>query len=167
MKNRWLFRTFVLALAGLLVSTLATPSQAGSTLVSTTASFIINAPAGTTATDFEFQFSSVDPIADLKINLTDLPSATIVESSANTVTVDFGASNSGFVDFTFSTSTIPSEVGVNVFFLTGLSHVVTDATLSVVVSAATVPEPGSLALLGIGMTGFLAIRRFLKRVVVT
>jgi hypothetical protein len=167
MKNRWLFRTFVLGLAGLLVSTLATPSQAGSTLVSTTASFIINAPAGTTATDFEFQFSSVDPIADLTINLTNLPGATIAESPANTIVVDFGASNAGFVDFTFTTSTIPSDVGVNLFFLTGLDHVVTDATLSVVVSAAVTPEPTSLALLGIGMTGFLAIRRFLKRVPVT
>lgn len=152
-----------LALAGLVVSAFPTPSQAGSTLVSTVASFVINAPPGTTATDFEFQFSAVDPIADLKINSTNLPTPTISESAANQITVDFSASNSGFVDFTFTTNTAPSQAGVTLFFLTGLNHVVTDATLSVVVTAATVPEPSSLALLGIGLSGFLALRRFLKR----
>jgi PEP-CTERM motif len=39
-------------------------------------------------------------------------------------------------------------------------------TGSTVVTAASVPEPTSLALLGIGMTGFLAFRRFFKRAVV-
>jgi hypothetical protein len=36
-------------------------------------------------------------------------------------------------------------------------------TGSTVVTAASVPEPTSFALLGIGMTGFLAFRRFFKR----
>jgi hypothetical protein len=163
MKNRWFFKTFVLGLVGLLVSTFATPSQAGSTLVTTTASFVINAPAGTTATDFEFEFSPVDPISGLKIDSTNLPTPSISENPANTIVADFGASNAGFVNFSFLTSTPPSDVGVTLFFLTGLDHVVTDATLSVVVTANAVPEPASLALLGIGMTGFLAIRRFLKK----
>jgi len=174
MKNRSLFKTVVLALAGVLALTLATPSQAGSTLVTTDASFIINAPAGTTATDFEFQFSAVDPISDLKIistNLPDLPGPTpptIVELASppnppDTISVTFGAANSGFVDFSFLTNTPPAASGVTLFFLTGLNNVVTDATLSVVVTAVTVPEPASIALLGIGMTGLLAIRRLLRR----
>jgi hypothetical protein len=39
-------------------------------------------------------------------------------------------------------------------------------TGSTVVTAATIPEPSSFALLGIGMTGFLAFRRLFKRPVV-
>jgi hypothetical protein len=167
MKNRWVFKTFVLALAGLLVSTFATPSQAGSTLVTTDASFLIAAPAGATATDFEFQFNSVDPITDLTVTSTNLPATVISEGGANEIIVNFGASNAGFVDFSFMTSAPAADVGVLTFFLTGASVPIKDSTLSVVVNANAVPEPASLALLGIGMTGFLAFRRFFKKTPVT
>jgi hypothetical protein len=44
------------------------------------------------------------------------------------------------------------------------THTPTDQfTGSTVVTATSIPEPSSLALLGIGMTGFLAFRRFFKR----
>jgi hypothetical protein len=161
MKRRLLFTT--LALAALLSLATATPSQAGATLVTTTASFVITAPAGTTASDFEFDYTPVDPITGLTITSTSLTGATIAEGPANDITVSFTAASSGFVDFSFYTNAPAADVGLNTFFLTGASHPIRDSSLSVVVTPSSVPEPASLALLGIGITGFLAVRRFLKR----
>jgi hypothetical protein len=66
-------------------------------------------------------------------------------------------SNGGFINLSLS------DVGVDI----GLA-IVTGGTLTgtgafTEVASSGVPEPGSLALLGIGMTGFLAFRRYFKK----
>ncbi len=163
MKKRSFF--MILALAGMLGLAFASPSQAGSmTLVTTTASFSITAPAGTTATGFEFEFTPIDTISDLHIvssNLAGPP--TITEPLPNTILVSFSAASAGNVVFQFRTDADPTSVGANPFFLTGTSDVVKTAQVNVNVSAVSAPEPSSMALLGIGVTGFLAFRRFRKR----
>jgi hypothetical protein len=160
MKKRYLM---ILALAGMIGVAFASPSQAGSTLVSTSASFSISSPPGTTATDFEFEFTPVDPISGLQITSTNLSGATISEGPADTIQIHFTAATSGEVNFSYSTAAAPDTIGLNTFFLSGTSNPVTKAQLNVSVTTGAVPEPTSVALLGIGMTGFLAFRRFRKR----
>lgn len=64
------------------------------------------------------------------------------------------------------TTSGPIIIGNTEFVITQ-SSVVTPVSgtksISIEVTAVTVPEPASMALLGIGMTSFLAFRRFFKR----
>src|SRR5262249_10540488 len=94
-----------------------------------------------------------------------LSGLSISESAANTVEVKFDPASSGSVVFTFETNAAPGGVGSLTLApsFSGQSQAVTGATTSLTVTAAAVPEPPSLALFGIGMTGFLAFRRFLKK----
>jgi hypothetical protein len=163
-------RSFFLALAaGLLASlSLTAPSHAGSTTVTTNTNFSILAPSGTTVTDLEVSYTpSVDPISDLTIvSSTGLSNVSIAEAS-NTVTVSFNATTSGSVIFTFETAAAAGTIGSTTVApaFSGASSTIQNATTSLNVSstAGVVPEPGSMALLGIGMTGFLAFRRLFKR----
>jgi hypothetical protein len=162
---------FLSLAAGLLTSlTLVGPSHAGSTLVTTSTSFDITAPAGTTVTDLVISYTPVDAITNLTVvSSTGLGTPTLVADSpgANQVEVDFGATSSGSIVFTFQTSASPGSVAS--LFLTptfsGQSSNITGATTSLNVTAAAIstPEPSSVALLGIGITGFLAFRRLFKR----
>jgi len=147
-------RSLFLSLAAGLLASLAftAPSQAGTQAIH--ADFTIT---GGTASNIELLYSA--PVTDVTVTSTDL-AITPPLFSGSTVEFNFTPTTSGFVDFT-----VTSAGNLTANFLTGLSAGVTATHLNVVI-VGTVPEPTSIALLGIGMTGFLAFRRLFKRTAV-
>jgi hypothetical protein len=166
-------RSLVLCMAAGLLASLAfaTPSQAGSTLVNTSVTFTITGPNSPTITDFVIQYSPVPIPMSTPVIVGGQDGgigATVSSFSATTgqIEIDFTASNATTktIDFQFTTSASPTLVGGNFLSMSGLANPpVTHQTFLVNVTAAAVPEPATLGLLGIGMTGFLAFRRFFKK----
>jgi PEP-CTERM motif len=154
---------FLTAAAGLLASTvLAAPSRAGSELL--TVSFALT-PTGVTATDLAVLLSGAVPVSGYSIPnaATVLPGATANGSVTDTVTINFPASSktNGTLDIYFTTTGPVSLTGSQVF--SGVTPANTLTGTGLQINLYSVPEPSSMALLGIGMTGFLAFRRLFKR----
>ncbi len=169
MKKRSLFLCMA---AGLLASlAFATPGQAGPTLVTTDITFTISGPNSPTITDLTIQYTPA-PMPDMSAPvLTPGKDGGIgayvsgYNATLGQVTIDFNASAATTKDiqFTFTTSEPVNMVGGSFLNMSGTANgPVTHQTFLVNVTPSAVPEPASLALLGIGMTGFLAFRRFLK-----
>jgi hypothetical protein len=155
-------RSFLLTAAFTLLSTLAfaTPGQAGTY---TTQAIFVN--TGAPANDFEATFTGTGgSLADLKVFNPVGATSSIV--GGNSVVIDFATPlpTASILDFTFTTTT--SEIGIasSVWTYTGGGSSPTGAPIYFhTAPSALVPEPTSMALLGIGMTSFLAFRRFFKR----
>ncbi len=92
----------------------------------------------------------------------------------NTIVINFTnpVANGGNVTFTFQTTTTPIAFSSGTWSFTSPNGTEfttpVDATRDKLTysTAAIIPEPTSMALLGIGMTGFFAFRRFFRRTAV-
>jgi len=162
-------RSLVLCMAAGLMASLAfaTPSQAGSVVVDTTASFTLTSPPGATASDFSFTYNST---AISGLTLVSGPAGTTISSDGvSVITIDLSPPTGGPASFEWKfTDPGPGPIGVVTAFQFSGTPVQFGATTTFAVTntSASVPEPASLALLGIGMTGFLAFRRFFKKTAV-
>jgi hypothetical protein len=174
-------RSVFLALAaGLITSVVFTaPVQAGPiTTVDTKAFFEITpATATTNEVDFFYQNGAGLNLSSMTgpvhvnddgglgvLTFTILPANSEIKvtfAAANHTDGAIGPPPTPGLDFTFTTAN-----GANDVFLKDMVVLVTpgnSAAQSVLVAASAVPEPSTWALLGIGMTGFLAFRRFFKK----
>jgi hypothetical protein len=152
------------ALAVLAGLAFATPSHAAPTTIDTKITFSVS--GGGTATDVTVTYSNpaIDPIVSGSLTLVSAGGLTIsppISEASNKVTVDFSPSSGtvGTLEFTFMTNTPASMYDAE---LSGVTAGQT-GTISASVVGLAAPEPASFALLGIGVTGFLACRRLFKR----
>jgi hypothetical protein len=170
-------RSFLLAAAAGLVASIAfaTPSHAAGTIVTTNVSY--GSPTNTVAlTDIDIFYAGAGTISGsptfngfaFNSSSVTFPPVTII-SIANGWDVHIAAGATLLTgSFKFNSSTdyaiAPSTITVSSVSTlpTGHAGQVTTA-LAFNIGASSIPEPSSVALLGIGMTGFLAFRRLFKR----
>lgn len=168
MKRRSLF----LSLAAGLVATMAfaTPSEAGSVTQVTTTAIYIGAPVTIDSLVVNYSFSSITPaFSDLNLVMSSPPGSLSTSTSGSTgqITETYSANSNTSVGVSLFTFDIP--VGIqdaptdltitSAYFVTSAG----DVQLSITPTFSLVPEPASMALLGIGMTGLLAFRRLLSK----
>jgi PEP-CTERM motif len=154
-------RSIAMAIAMALFASIAfsAPSKAGTYITKVTA---LN--GGAAADDFEATFTGTGgSVSDIKVLISGAPvGAPKVISSGSGVEIDFSsplATGAG-VAFTFETQF--GNIALNTAEWTFKTGAPVNAPFVGIVTTA-VPEPSSLALIGIGMAGVFSFRRFFKR----
>jgi hypothetical protein len=149
-KRSFLFGTLVI-LAGLAA---ATPARAGS-VITTNFSFATSTPA---AMEVDVTYSNVGVLSNL--SPTSVTGATLT-LSGDVVKIVFSPSNPGPFAVTYTLDDTATTAASGSFAVTPSVTQLNGVDFGVKTSG--VPEPATLALLGIGMTGLLAFRRFFKK----
>jgi len=146
------------------ISLTGTLSAAANTMVDVSISYVVSAPAGEKIND-AFLSTTGGPLnggtGSYVVNET-LTNATTFAPITTLIASGPGGSPSDLVSFAGVQSILVSKD----IALFGGSQGVSLSVITQAYSSTTVPEPASLALLGIGMTGFLAFRRFFKKTAV-
>ncbi len=147
-------RMFALSAALMLTLSFATASRAGTVTVDAT----FNAVGGT-ATDVEIALvppagDTLSVVSTMSSNLT--ITSTTYDTTTNELTVNFDRVAGGSFEVMLN-GTTAGEVGLGDYGLTGTLGTITSSGLQVSVSS--VPEPSSMALLGLGLASFVAFRR--------
>ena len=167
-------RAFYLVLAVGLLANLAfvTSSQAGSTTL-TVNSELSSIPTNVTsisAVDVTFSGLS-SPLTSVNVVVPAGASYTI-SNGGNTVDISISSNASAayllmgqaFATFTFANSGDPASVSAtSTEWVTNAGNVSGQSSVLMGVNPPSVPEPASMSLLGIGMAGLFAFRRFFKR----
>jgi hypothetical protein len=162
MSKRSLFMTLA---AGLLASVaFATPSHADSTIVTTNLGFTGVSPG---ITEIDLTYSGAGTISGVSLEGS-IPSAgtTVSQIGPDEIAVMYSpGASTGLTQLTFASSTpFIDSPGITVA-VTSTTPAGNEGSVKTHLSfnINSVPEPSSMALLGIGMTGFLAFRRLFKR----
>jgi hypothetical protein len=157
---------FLTVVAGLLASlAFAAPSQAGS-VVTTTLTFTVT-PSTASASDLEVTYSPdvSGTTSNVLVAANGGLSSPAASISGDTLTVNFtpAAATTSNLIITFDT-TLNDPITFGSFNITGVkSGATATGSISVTAVPQTIPEPTTIAMLGIGMTGLLAFRRLFKR----
>jgi len=125
-------------------------------------SYVVTLSGGGTITD---AYLSGDPVV-----IGGTGSASVVETLYNnangdklgTMTISDSTTNVAMISGITGVTSILVNKDINVQGLTGTAKI-SFVNQGFSINGTSVPEPASLALLGIGMTGFLAFRRFFKK----
>jgi hypothetical protein len=155
---------FLSLAAGVLASlAFAMPSNAGSVTVETSVEFTVPSPG--TASNVEITYSDYGTITGPIVFNVPGTSVHVTSSMLSTdeATIHFTAiGGTQTIDFTFTATDAAIQASPSLSGVTGVPKG-QFATIGVALTVSAVPEPTSMALLGIGMTGFLAFRKLFKR----